>query len=153
MCSAGCEQLSFCGRIWGNMINGSKRHHLRGMGIIPREIMLHSIIVMQICQMLENSINIWQMDFLWCRVNTYWGKNKALLHTICQPPLTQAGLAGQASHPTAGGKEQLGTNWCQTVTLFGWKRLTKVKFYAHKANQRLSGLLLSLLLRVKFYSM
>jgi len=40
------------------MINGSKRHHLREMGIIPREIMLHFIIVMQICQMLENSINI-----------------------------------------------------------------------------------------------
>lgn len=40
------------------MINGSKRHQLREMGIIPREIILHFIIVMQIHQMLENSINI-----------------------------------------------------------------------------------------------
>lgn len=139
----------------GNMINGSKRDHLREMGIIQREIMLYFIILMQICQMLENSINIWQMDSLWCRVNTYWGNNKALLHIICQLPLRQAGLPGQASNSSAGGREQPGTNQWKTLRLFGWKRVTKVEFFACMADEHLSmclGLLLSPLPQVKFYS-
>ena len=117
--------------------------------------MLHFIIVMQICQMLENSINIWQIDILWRRVNTHWGTNKALLHAIYQLPFTQTGLAGQTAHSTAGSKEQLGMNQCQTVLYFGWRRMTKVKFYAHRANQHLSlcvGLLLSPLLKARFYT-
>lgn len=117
--------------------------------------MLHFIIVMQICQMLENSINIWQIDILWRRVNTHWGTDKALLHAIYQLPFTQTGLAGQTAHSTAGSKEQLGMNQCQTVLYFGWRRMTKVKFYAHRANQHLSlcvGLLLSPLLKARFYT-
>lgn len=140
----------------GNMINGSKRDHLRKMGIIRREIMLYFIILMQICQMLENSINIWQMDSLWCRVNTYWGNNKALLHIICQLPLWQPGLPGQASHSSAGGREQPGTNQWKILRLFRWKWLTKVECFGCMANQCLlmcSGLLLSPLPKVKFYSM
>lgn len=117
--------------------------------------MPHFIIVMQICQMLENSINIWQIDILWCRINTYWGTNKALLHAIYQLPLTQTGLAGQTAHSFAGSKEQLGMNQCQTALYFGWRRMTKVKFYAHEANQHLSlcvSLLLSPLLKARFYT-